>query len=180
MPDLTIRRGDFEPLDTLNLRTRGAYDDTVTEDGPLVSDNHILFNRHFVRQEADAVAAALAAQRHPSAPPHDQDVARERLRAARDAATVEGDLLGHMAPVPALRVRAERLAAVRFREGRRGPWQYVWLDAHRLRLLTELFISPLRFFCASWDQPVVLKRGKRTVGCITPAAHHALDVRVTR
>lgn len=180
MPDLTVRRRDFEPLASLHLRTQGAYDRTITTEGPLVSDNRILFNAHFVRQEASEVAEALTAQQTPNGTRYDQDAARQHLRRLQRAATIEGELLGHVAPVPALCVRAERLAGVRFRTRRGEAWQYVWVDAHRLRLLDELFLSPLRFFCAGWDHAIVLQRGKRTVGCIAPAARHALDVRVTR
>lgn len=180
MPDLTVRRREFEPLDALHLRAQGAYEATITTDGPLVSDNRILFNSHFVRQEAADVAASLAEQRTRRRTLYDQDAARKHLRTLQQEATLEGELLGHVAPVPALRVRAERLAAVRFRERRGAPWHYVWVDAHRLRLLAELFLSPLRFFCSRWDHPLVLRRGKRTVACIAPAARHPLDVRVTR
>lgn len=176
MPDFTVPSKTFDPVDALPLRVRGAYEGTVTEEGMLVSDNRILFHRYFARKEAAPTIEGLLAQRSDEA--YAQDCARDRLAAVRDAARWEGRLLGCLAPPPVLPVRAELVAGFRFRPKRGAPWQYVWVDAHRLRLLMELFRRPLAFACGGWDQPVLLRRGTRAVGCIAPASPCPLDVDV--
>lgn len=176
----TVRKKEFEKVKELGLRMKGAYAGTVTEEGLLVSDSYVLFNRHFVRREARATAQALAAQHNGVAEHYSQEAAREALAAARDAAAHEGQLLGHVEAMPALRVKAEYIAGIRYRTKAKGRWRYVWVDAYRLRLMAELFKEPLQFYCAAWDRPVVLKRGTRTVGCIMPASPCPLDIEVTR
>lgn len=176
---LSVRRKDFEPLGTLGLRVKGAYGGAVTEAGPLVSDRYILFHQGFVQGSAQALAERLAEQNgHPLL--RTQAEARARLRQAQEAATCKGQLLGHLAATPALRVKAEQVAGIRFRARRSDPWRYVWLDAYRLRLFAALYKAPLGFFCAAWDAPVVLRRGARTVGCIMPASPCPLDIEVRR
>ena len=162
----------------MGLRVKGAYAGTVTEEGSLVSDRYILFNQHFVCKAGRETAAALKTQTDGVSQAYTQETARARLNAARSAARHEGHLLGQLTAAPALRVKAEHIAGIRFQERKRGPWRYVWVDAHRLRLLVELFKKPLTFFCAAWDEAVLLKRGKRTVGCIMPASPCRLDIDV--
>lgn len=180
MAGQTVRKKEFETLEALNVRLKGAYEGTITEEGLLVSDNRVLFNRHFVRREAREIAEKLFAQRNGVSEYYSQEAARAKLAAVRDEAVHEGELLGHIEAAPALRVKAERIAGIRYRTKSKGPWRYVWVDAHRLRLMAELFKAPLQFYCAAWDQAVVLKRGTRTVGCIMPASPCELDVRVKR
>ena len=182
MTTLRIRESAFDDLAALNLRTKSAYAGTVTKQGPLVSDNYLLFNRHFVHKPAAGLAETLAGHKAPQGnqPRYEQKTARTRLQDARAGATYEGELLGQISATPALRVKAEHVAGVRYRRKKRGRWRYMWLDAHRLRLLSALFKSPLRFFCADWNAPVVLKRGRRTVGCLAPAAPCPLDIEVRR
>ncbi len=178
MATLSVRKKDFRPLEALGLRVKGTYGGTVTEKGPLVSDRYILFNRHFVQGSARALAERLERQAGRT-PRRSQDEARARLHEAQEAAVCEGRLVGHLPATPALRVKAEEVAGIRFRARRGEPWRYVWLDAYRLRLVAELFKAPLGFACAAWDQPVVLRRGARTVGCIMPASPCPLDIEVT-
>ena len=182
MTTLRIRKSAFDDLAALTLRAKGAYAGTVTKRGPLVSDNYLLFNRHFVHKPAAGLGETLVGQKAPQAnqPRYEQKTARTRLRAARAQAIYEGELLGQIPTTPALRVKAEHVAGVRYRRKKRGRWRYVWLDAHRLRLLAALFKTPLRFFCADWDAPIVLKRGTRTVGCLAPAAPCPLGIEVKR
>lgn len=180
MAKLKIQKRKFEKVGELGLRTRGAYAGTVTEEGSLVSDSYVLFNRHFVQKKASSVAETLAEQSKNGRPRYGQKRAKDRLDRARSQAKHEGELLGHVPATPALLVRAENLACIRYRKRKKGKWHYVWVDAHRLRLMMELFKTPLRFFCASWDAPVVLKRGKRTVGCLAPASSYKVDIEVTR
>lgn len=180
MAVFSIRKGDFRNVRKLGVRVSGAYAGTVTEEGPLVSDSFVLFNRHFVRKEARVTANELSDQRNGRRGPFGQQEARDRLAWARDEAVYEGELLGYVETVPGLRVKTEFVAGVRYRSKKKGKWHYVWVDAHRLRLMMELFKSPLRYFCASWQQPVVLKRGQRTVGCLMPASPCRLDIEVAR
>ncbi len=174
-----IHKKEFEEVGALGLRAKGAYAGTVTEEGALVSDRYVLFNGHFVRKEARATAEALREQVDGDRRVC-QDEARDRLNAARERAQYAGELLGHVEAGPAVRVKPDRIAGIRYQEKKRGRWRYVWVDAYRLRLLSELFKQPVSLFCAAWDEPVVLKRGSRTVGCIMPASPYVLDIEVRR
>lgn len=161
-----ILLSELEPLEKLRVRTRGAYDGTVTEPGTVVSDGKVLFAGDGVvssrRDLASSFAEHRAADRQAIIP---QEQAQRLLRGMARRASRKAEVLGQMKkPDWIAAADVDRIAVVRYGRGKRAG--YLVLDAHRLLLLRHL-VAYDEIRCGGPKQGVVLHKAGQPVGAMT-------------
>lgn len=164
MPNPAIELSVLQPLEVLRVRTRGAYEGTITAPGKLVSDGKILFVLDRVLKGEKELAASVADKA--SAPPViPQEKAAQVFEAITKEATKKATVLGQLEKPGWVRADGtDRLAVLRYGRGR--STRYVFVSAYRLLLLKKLLRSD-EVRCAGPHTPVLLRRRGKAVGALT-------------
>ncbi len=154
----------LQPLEALRVRTRGAYEGTITAPGKLVSDGKILFSLDRVLKKEKELAESVVekASRRNVIP---QEKAAQVFKVIAKEATKKATVLGQLEKPGWVRADGtDRLAVLRYGRGR--STSYVFVSAYRLLLLKKLLRSD-EVRCAGPQSPVLLRRRGRAVGVLT-------------
>ena len=160
-----IRLSDLQPLETLRVRVREAYNGTITEPGPLVSDGKVMFAWDRVPDEQRRLAEDLSERRRPDGRRVSQAEALQVFEALGRRGLAKAQVVGQLEkPLWINASNLDRVALVRY--GRASAPSYVLLDAYRLLLLRRLTGSD-EIRCEGPSQRVVLCRKGTPVAGMT-------------